>query len=136
MLLVGPPSPLKRRLAMAFAELTQRPVQVVTITSDLTEADLKQRRGLKRISDTPMNDAVDTNNNHISSSRPSLLLVYENAAPVDAALHGDLLILDGIERASRNVLPTLNNLIEHRSMNLEDGRLLVPSYQARENEDN
>ncbi len=35
------------------------------------------------------------------------------------------MILDGVEKAERNVLPILNNLIENREMSLEDGRFLV-----------
>ena len=46
-------------------------------------------------------------------------------AAVRAAVHGRLLVLDGIEKAERNVLPVLNNLLENREMPLEDGRLLV-----------
>ena len=37
---------------------------------------------------------------------------------------GRILILDGIENAERNVLPTLNNLLENREMSLDDGRFL------------
>ena len=40
-------------------------------------------------------------------------------------MHGRLLILDGIEKAERNVLPTLNNLLENREMQLEDGRFIM-----------
>ena len=36
-----------------------------------------------------------------------------------------MLVLDGIEKAERNVLPVLNNLLENREMQLEDGRLIV-----------
>ena len=42
-----------------------------------------------------------------------------------AALEGRILVLDGIEKAERNVLPTLNNLLENREMTLEDGRFLM-----------
>ncbi len=42
--------------------------------------------------------------------------------PLDA---GSILLLDGIEKAERNVLPTLNNLLENREMTLADGRVLV-----------
>jgi len=35
------------------------------------------------------------------------------------------LVIDGIENAERNVLPTLNNLLENREMALEDGRFLM-----------
>ena len=44
---------------------------------------------------------------------------------VRAAIHGRLLILDGIEKAERNVLSTINNLLENREMSLEDGRYLM-----------
>jgi midasin (ATPase involved in ribosome maturation) len=44
---------------------------------------------------------------------------------VKAATEGRLLIIEGIEKAERNVLPLLNNLLENREMNLEDGRHLI-----------
>lgn len=31
----------------------------------------------------------------------------------------------GLEKAERNVLPTLNNLLENREMMLDDGRFLM-----------
>lgn len=36
-----------------------------------------------------------------------------------------MLIIDGVEKAERNILPILNNLLENREMHLEDGRFLV-----------
>jgi hypothetical protein len=36
-------------------------------------------------------------------------------------------VLEGIEKAERNVLPILNNLLENREMHLEDGRFLIPA---------
>ncbi|CAK9081366.1 unnamed protein product, partial [Durusdinium trenchii] len=45
--------------------------------------------------------------------------------PVRAALQGRVLVLEGIEKAERNVLPLLNNLLENREMQLEDGRFLM-----------
>ena len=44
MFLIGPPGPMKRRLAMAFAELTRREIEYVCLSRDTTESDLKQRR--------------------------------------------------------------------------------------------
>lgn len=38
-----------------------------------------------------------------------------------------MLVIEGIEKAERNVLPVLNNLLENREMHLEDGRFLIPS---------
>ena len=37
------------------------------------------------------------------------------------------MVLEGIEKVERNVLPVLNNLLENREMHLEDGRLLIPA---------
>ena len=53
---------------------------------------------------------------------PSPLLLQ---SAVKAALEGRLLVLEGIEKAERNVLPVLNNLLENREMQLEDGHFLV-----------
>lgn len=44
---------------------------------------------------------------------------------VRAATEGRVLVLEGIEKAERNVLPVLNNLLENREMQLEDGRFLM-----------
>lgn len=46
---------------------------------------------------------------------------------VRAAIEGRVLVLEGIEKAERNVLPVLNNLLENREMHLEDGRFLIPA---------
>ena len=42
--LVGPPGPARRRLALAFCELLGREVEVLSLSRDTSEADLKQRR--------------------------------------------------------------------------------------------
>jgi MoxR-like ATPase len=68
----------------------------------VTDADLKQRRELSKGTS-----------------------YYVDQAAVRAAVHGRILILDGIEKAERNVLPILNNLLENREMALEDGRFLT-----------
>lgn len=44
---------------------------------------------------------------------------------VRAAINGRVLVIDGVERAERNVLPILNNLLENREMQLDDGRFLM-----------
>eukprot|EP00545_Synedropsis_sp_CCMP1620_P013255 CAMPEP_0119030820 /NCGR_PEP_ID=MMETSP1176-20130426/41225_1 /TAXON_ID=265551 /ORGANISM="Synedropsis recta cf, Strain CCMP1620" /LENGTH=1404 /DNA_ID=CAMNT_0006987197 /DNA_START=172 /DNA_END=4386 /DNA_ORIENTATION=+ len=118
MLLVGPPGAgalYRRRLALAYAELTNREVQVVTLSSDTTESDLKQRRELVQ-----------------SKTSGSAEVIFVDQAPVEAAIEGRLLILDGLEKAERNVLPTLNNLLENREMHLEDGRFLVSPRRHEE----
>ena len=50
---------------------------------------------------------------------------YVNQPVVEAALHGRLLVLEGLEKAERNLLPILNNLLENREMALEDGAFLM-----------
>ena len=110
MLLIGPPgsgSIDRRRLALAYAEMTEMEVEILTITSDLTESDLKQRREIASGGD--------------EEGEGGARVVFEDQAPVRAARLGRILILDGLERAERNVLPTLNNLLENREMHLEDG---------------
>ena len=72
---------------------------------DTTEADLKQRREIA----------------------PGGTVVYMDLAVVQAAVNGRVLILEGLEKAERNVLPIINNLLENREMALEDGRFLVAS---------
>jgi hypothetical protein len=100
--LLGYPSNFRRRLVMAAAELCNWEVEYMAITRDTTESDLKQRREI-------VNNSVK----------------YLNQAPVRAAIHGRLLIIDGIENAERNVLPSLNNLLENREMALDDGSFLT-----------
>jgi MoxR-like ATPase len=100
--LIGPPSSLKRGIVMKWAELLRLEVEFVAITRDTTEADLKQRSEL------------------INGS-----LLYSNSPIIEAALFGRILILENIEKAERNVLPTLNNLLENREINLDDGSMLI-----------
>jgi von Willebrand factor A domain-containing protein 8 len=89
-----------------YCWLVGRGMHALTLTRDSSEADLKQRREI------------------CSGS-----VVYYDSAPVQAALGGHVLLLDGLERAERNVLPTLNNLLENREMALPDGRFLVHSQR-------
>ena len=91
-----------RALALRFCELTGREVEVVPLSRDTPESDLKQRREL-----------------HGGS------VVYSDQAVVQAALHGRVLVLEGLEKAERNLLPILNNLLENREMALDDGAFLV-----------
>ena len=86
-----------------FAELTDREVEVVSISRDTTESDLKQRRELVG------GGSVE----------------YVNQPVVEAALRGRLLVLEGLEKAERNLLPIINNLLENREMALEDGGFLM-----------
>lgn len=102
--LLGKPGPQRRQLAMTYLELTNREVEYIAITRDSTESDLKQRREIVNGTAT-----------------------YFDQSAVRAAKEGRILVLEGVEKAERNVLPVLNNLLENREMHLEDGRLLIPA---------
>lgn len=96
------PGPLKRWIALRFCQLVKREVEYIALTRDTTESDLKQRR-----------EILDGS------------VIFKDQAAVRAALEGKVLIIDGMEKCERNVLPVLNNLLENREMHLEDGRFLV-----------
>lgn len=44
--LLGPPSPMRRWLALAYCELSGREVEFMALSRDTTESDLKQVRDL------------------------------------------------------------------------------------------
>eukprot|EP00105_Crassostrea_gigas_P035222 XP_019919370.1 PREDICTED: von Willebrand factor A domain-containing protein 8 [Crassostrea gigas] len=100
--LIGGPGPLRRQVAMMYLELTKREVEYVSLSRDTTETDIKQRREI--VSGTAY---------------------YHDQPAVKAAIEGRVLVLEGIEKAERNVLPILNNLLENREMQLDDGRFLM-----------
>ena len=100
--LCGHPGPLRRQLIMTFANLCGFEVEYISCSRDTTESDLKQRREIWGKS-----------------------VYFHDQPPIRAILNGRLLVLDGIEYAERNVLPTLNNLLENREISLEDGRFIT-----------
>ncbi|XP_046400469.1 von Willebrand factor A domain-containing protein 8 [Ischnura elegans] len=102
--LIGRPGPLRRKITMQYLQMTKREVEYVSLSRDTTESDLKQRREITK----------GTSN-------------YFDQCAVRAAVQGRVLVLEGIEKVERNVLPLLNNLLENREMHLEDGRFLVPA---------
>ncbi|XP_062861685.1 von Willebrand factor A domain-containing protein 8 [Trichomycterus rosablanca] len=104
--LIGPPGPLRRSIAMQYLELTKREVEYVALSRDTTESDLKQRREIR-----------------------SGTAFYIDQCAVRAATEGRILVLEGLEKAERNVLPVLNNLLENREMQLEDGRFLMAAQR-------
>lgn len=102
MCLIGDPGPAMRWLVMLYSHLTRREIRVVYLNSDITESDLKQRREIRNGS-----------------------LVYDDQSAVSAAVEGQLLVLEGLERVERNVLPVVNNLLENREMHLDNGSVLI-----------
>jgi hypothetical protein len=100
--LLSIPSPLPRQIILEYCRLSNRPYEYIALSRDTTEADLKQRREIKNSS-----------------------AIWIDCAVVSAAINGRILIIEGIERAERNVLPVLNNILENREIGLEDGRFIV-----------
>ncbi|WFD02167.1 hypothetical protein MOBT1_000848 [Malassezia obtusa] len=109
--LASPPGPYPRRLCETFAALVQVPVEYVALHRDIGEAELLQQRSLEAGGN----------------------LRYDDGPVVRAMKHGHILILEGIERAERGVMPVLNNILENREHNLPDGTQLVPAerYEKR-----
>lgn len=107
MFLLSQPGPYARRLTLTFASLLQMPFEYVSLHRDIGEAELLQARNL------------ETGGN----------LSYTDGPVVRAMKTGALLILEGVERAERNVLPLLNNILENREQDLPDGTSLVPAHR-------
>ena len=104
MLLLGCPGPLRRRIVLSYCHIARREVEMLLIHADTSDGDLRERRDLL----------------------PSSTIQYSPQPPLLAAQHGRVLLLEDIHKAERNVLPSLNNLLENREMNLDSGRRLVP----------
>lgn len=92
--LLSSPSPYSRRLALTFLSLLNTPFEHVSLHRDIGEAELKQSREIRQGGE----------------------LVYVDSPVVRAAKEGKTLILEGIERCERGILPILNNLLENREM--------------------
>ncbi|RNF26831.1 putative heat shock protein HslVU, ATPase subunit HslU [Trypanosoma conorhini] len=102
MCLVGEPGPALRWLVQMYSHLVRREVQCLSLNRDTTESDLGQRREIRNGT-----------------------LVYDDQCVVVAAREGQLLLLEGLEKVERNVLPVINNLLENREMHLENGMMLI-----------
>ncbi|RNF05748.1 putative heat shock protein HslVU, ATPase subunit HslU [Trypanosoma rangeli] len=102
MCLVGEPGPALRWLVQMYSYLVRREVQYLSLNRDTTESDLGQRREIRNGT-----------------------LVYNDQCVVVAAREGQLLLLEGLEKVERNVLPVINNLLENREMHLENGMMLI-----------
>ncbi|KIK61659.1 hypothetical protein GYMLUDRAFT_42680 [Collybiopsis luxurians FD-317 M1] len=105
--LVSQPGPYARRLALTFARLLNLEYEFVSLHRDVGETELKQGREI----------------------RNGGSLVYVDSPAVNAAKHGRLLILEGIEKAERGIMPILNNLLENREINLDDGTHIIHPHR-------
>ncbi|KAI0074593.1 hypothetical protein K474DRAFT_1709721 [Panus rudis PR-1116 ss-1] len=97
--LLSQPGPYARRLAMTFCSITNMEYEYIALHRDVGETELKQGRELRHGGN----------------------LVYVDSAAVRAVKNGRILIIEGIEKAERGIMPLLNNLLENREMNLDDG---------------
>ncbi|KAI0089424.1 AAA domain-containing protein [Irpex rosettiformis] len=101
--LLSQPGPYARRLAMTFCSITNSEYEFISLHRDVGETELKQGRELRHGGN----------------------LSYVDSAAVRAAKHGRILIIEGIEKAERGIMPVLNNLLENREMNLDDGTHII-----------
>ncbi|KAI0049548.1 hypothetical protein FA95DRAFT_1489014 [Auriscalpium vulgare] len=107
--LLSQPGPYARRLAMTFCSLINAEYEYIALHRDVGETELKQGREI----------------------RAGGNLVYVDSAAVRAVKHGRILIIESIEKAERGIMPVLNNLLENREMNLDDGtHILHPHRHA------
>ncbi|TFK81956.1 hypothetical protein K466DRAFT_501194 [Polyporus arcularius HHB13444] len=105
--LLSQPGPYARRLALTFCRLINSEYEFVALHRDVGETELKQGREI----------------------RAGGNLVYVDSAAVRAVKHGRVLILEGIEKAERGIMPVLNNLLENREINLDDGTHIVHPHR-------
>ncbi|KAJ7121114.1 AAA domain-containing protein [Mycena epipterygia] len=105
--LVSQPGPYARRLALTFASVINSEYEYIALHRDVGETELKQGREI----------------------RAGGNLVYVDSPAVNAVKHGRILILEGIEKAERGIMPVLNNLLENREMNLDDGTHIIHPHR-------
>jgi MoxR-like ATPase len=119
MFLLAPPGPAARWMAFKFCELLARECLVISMTPDTTESDLKQRREIQG------RNLVFVDRFCFCDIFFLFDLIFCFSAAVEAAKKGYVLIVEGLELAERGVATVLNNLLENREMQLEDGTFLT-----------
>ncbi|CAO1629064.1 unnamed protein product [Sympodiomycopsis kandeliae] len=102
--LLSSPGSYSRRLSLTFASFLQLPFEYISMHRDIGESELLQSRSLSAGGN----------------------LDYIDGPVVRAMKNGSVLIIEGVQRAERNVMPLLNNILENREANLPDGTQLVP----------
>ncbi|OCH94642.1 hypothetical protein OBBRIDRAFT_817121 [Obba rivulosa] len=105
--LLSQPGPYARHLAMTFCTLINSEYEYIALHRDIGETELKQGREIREGGN----------------------LIYVDSAAVRAVKHGRILIIEGIEKAERGIMPVLNNLLENREMNLDDGTHIIHPHQ-------
>ncbi|KAH8981377.1 hypothetical protein EDB86DRAFT_3087168 [Lactarius hatsudake] len=121
--LLSQPGPYAWRLALTFCNLLNAEYEYISLHRDVGETELKQGREIR-----------DGGN-----------LVYVDSVAVRAVKTGRILIIEGIEKAERGIMPVcipqlhpsllqiqfqvLNNLLENREMNLDDGTHILHPHR-------
>ncbi|KAH9164938.1 AAA domain-containing protein [Lactarius sanguifluus] len=105
--LLAQPGPYARRLALTFCNLLNAEYEYIALHRDVGETELKQGREIRNGGN----------------------LVYVDSAAVRAVKTGRILIIEGIEKAERGIMPVLNNLLENREMNLDDGTHILHPHR-------
>ncbi|KAH9924969.1 AAA domain-containing protein [Epithele typhae] len=105
--LLSQPGPYARRLALTFCRMINSEYELVALHRDVGETELKQGREIREGGN----------------------LVYVDSAAVRAVKYGRVLVIEGVEKAERGIMPVLNNLLENREMNLEDGTHIVHPHR-------
>ena len=110
LLVVGPKGCGKSALCKHFATTLGHSPVLFSMYKDMTARDLLQRR------------ATDSAGNTI----------WEASPVVDAAINGDLVILDGLDRLSADTLSALQRLLVDREVELFDGTRLVSKRSEKD----
>ncbi|KAG5651686.1 hypothetical protein H0H81_007817 [Sphagnurus paluster] len=92
--LVSQPGPYARRLALTFASMINTEYEYIALHRDVGETELKQGREIRKGGN----------------------LVYVDSPAVSAVKHGRLLILEGIEKAERGIMPRYAQLDADNSL--------------------
>ncbi|KAJ7594399.1 AAA domain-containing protein [Mycena floridula] len=104
--LLSAPGPYARRLSLTFAQLINSEYEYISLHRDVGETELKQGREIRASN-----------------------LTYIDSAAVQAVKNGRILIVEGVEKAERGIMPILNNLLENREINLEDGTHIIHPHR-------
>ena len=102
-LLLGDPGCGKSELSRSFAQELGYNLSLFSLYKDMTARDLLQRRATDKNGDT----------------------TWERSPLVEAALKGDLLVLDGVDGLDPDTITIVQRLIMDREVQLFDGTRLV-----------
>lgn len=106
MVLIGPPGPMLHWVLFQFSKLPQRELEYASLSHDISQIDLHQRCETQNGADVCLDQRV-----------------------ARAAIHGNILVIEDIEKIDRDVMPVLNNLLENREIRLQDGRCIISALR-------